>query len=546
MSEKAIVLDDLPPTWVLTTLGKVIDYGRTVKAEPTEFDDDDWILELEDIEKDTSRILSRATFADRRSKSTKNRFEVGDVLYGKLRPYLNKVLLADRSGYCTTEIVPLKSGSHLDPRFLFYGLKHPTFLAYVEAESHGMNMPRLGTETGRAAPFVLAPRAEQKRITDQLDAMLARVNACNDHFEGIPTTLKRFRQAVLASAISGTLTEEWRLPAGTDETCQVIRLGDDVVFVPSSWVVGTIADVVTPDRPLCYGVVQPGTEAVGGTPLIRVQDLARGRVLSKQLRTISGEVDAEYKRSKVSAGDLLVSVVGTIGRTAIVPDGLVANIARAIAKISCRSSVLSGWVNIWLSSDSLQWRLVSSSKEVARKTLNLSDLAATPVVIPKLDEQAEIVRRVESLFAIADRLESRCAAARAQMARLTPLLLAKAFRGELVPQDPNDEPASALLARIAAERTSAIPSPRTRTARRLTARASKENAVMTKSRQDDDVKGQPYLARHLRLLGGTASAEALFKASELPVADFYKQLAWEMAQGHVNDGQGVLEASDAA
>ena len=116
-----------------------------------------------------------------------------------------------------------------------------------------MNMPRLGTETGRAAPFVLAPRAEQKRITDQLDAMLARVNACNDHFEGIPTTLKRFRQAVLASAISGTLTEEWRLPAGTDETCQVIRLGDDVVFVPSSWVVGTIADVVTPDRPCPSG-----------------------------------------------------------------------------------------------------------------------------------------------------------------------------------------------------------------------------------------------------------------------------------------------------
>ena len=69
---------------------------------------------------------------------------------------------------------------------------------------------------------------------------------------------------------------------------------------------------------------------------------------------------------------------------------------------------------------------------------------------------------------------------------------------------------------------------------------------MTKSRQDDDVKDKPYLARHLRLLGGTAPAEALFKASELPVADFYKQLAWEVAQGHVNDGQSVLEAADAA
>ena len=69
---------------------------------------------------------------------------------------------------------------------------------------------------------------------------------------------------------------------------------------------------------------------------------------------------------------------------------------------------------------------------------------------------------------------------------------------------------------------------------------------MTKSRQDEDVQGKPYLAQHLRLLGGSASAEALFKVSELPVADFYKQLAWEVAQGHVRDGKTVLELADAA
>lgn len=69
---------------------------------------------------------------------------------------------------------------------------------------------------------------------------------------------------------------------------------------------------------------------------------------------------------------------------------------------------------------------------------------------------------------------------------------------------------------------------------------------MTKSRQDEDVQGQPYLARHLRLIGGAAPAEALFKASELPVADFYKQLAWEVANGHLRDGKTVLELGDAA
>jgi type I restriction enzyme S subunit len=84
--------------------------------------------------------------------------------------------------------------------------------------------------------------------------------------------------------------------------------------------------------------------------------------------------------------------------------------------------------------------------------LNLADVRRVPIPLPPLEEQREIVRRVEALFAFADRLEARYLAARKQVDKLTPSLLAKAFRGELVPQDPNDEPASALLERIRAER----------------------------------------------------------------------------------------------
>ena len=127
------------------------------------------------------------------------------------------------------------------------------------------------------------------------------------------------------------------------------------------------------------------------------------------------------------------------------------------------------------------------------------------------------------------------------------LTLAKAFRGELVPQDPNDEPASALLARIVNQRTASAAEPKARLPRRARAtRAPKEAAAMTKSRQDHDVMGRPYLAQHLRRLGAPTPAEALFKVSELPVADFYKQLAWEVAHGHVQDNQTTLEPGHAA
>ena len=148
---------------------------------------------------------------------------------------------------------------------------------------------------------------------------------------------------------------------------------------------------------------------------------------------------------------------------------------------------------------------------------------------------------------LASEIERRHVASARLVLRLTPLTLAKAFRGELVPQDPDDETASALLARITAQRdvpasVAAASTPR----RGRPPRAPKETATMTKSRQDDDVLGKPYLAGHLRRIGTPANAEALFKAAELPVADFYKQLAWEVAQGHVKDNQTTLEPGHAA
>jgi type I restriction enzyme, S subunit len=194
---------ELPPSWLRLKLGDVISYGKAERAEPGDIPVDAWVLELEDIEKDTSKLLQRLTFAQRQSKSTKNRFSAGDVLYGKLRPYLNKVIMADEDGYCTTEILPLPSNQAIHGRYLFYWLRHPEFLEYVVSVSHGLNMPRLGTEAGSQAPLVLAPLNEQQRIADKLDALLARVDACRERLDRVPPILRRFRQAVLAAATSG-------------------------------------------------------------------------------------------------------------------------------------------------------------------------------------------------------------------------------------------------------------------------------------------------------------------------------------------------------
>jgi type I restriction enzyme S subunit len=219
--------------------------------------------------------------------------------------------------------------------------------------------------------------------------------------------------------------------------------------LPSSWQWTNLQFLMSPDETFCYGVVQPGLDDPKGVLLIRAGDLKKGTVDLTNLRRIPIVVDAEYRRSKLKGGEILVTVVGAgIGESSIAPQiAAGCNIARAVAKLPIRE-ISAEYVHFWMLSSTAIQMMKGDAREVARPTLNLEQLKYLPVPIPGLDEQAEIVRRVKALFALADRIEARCTVARAQAQRLAPLVLAKAFRGELVPQDPNDEPTSELLARI--------------------------------------------------------------------------------------------------
>jgi type I restriction enzyme, S subunit len=467
MNEASINQAELPFTWALTNLGAVVNYGRTSKAEPHEIADGDWVLELEDIEKDSSRLLQKMTFLQRQSKSTKNRFDAGDVLYGKLRPYLNKVLIAGEPGYCTTEILPLKAGSHIDNRYLFYWLKHPVFLKYVEAESHGMNMPRLGTETGKAAPFVLAPRSEQTRIANQLDTLLNRIQACNDRFDAIPALLKRFRQTVLTAASTGDLTRDWResQPAAVGGAAREIKLRLEARRDRHS----------AKSKSKFKEPVQP--------------DLTHWRLelpepwLVESVSAFSECLDhvrVPVTKDKRATAERLYPYFGANGQVDMVDDFLfddelvmVTEDETFYGRVKPIAYRFSGrcWVNnhahVLLAGDRVRADYLCFSLmhydvqpwltgTTGRAKLTQGALNALPLAVPPQAEMVEIVRRVNSMFALADRIEARCTAARAQAQRLTPLVLAKAFRGELVSQDPNDEPASALLARIASSNTAVV------------------------------------------------------------------------------------------
>jgi type I restriction enzyme S subunit len=164
---------ELPNGWNWTRLGYVTNYGDAPKVEFEDVREDTWILELEDIERTTSKLLAKVLVGSRQFKSTKNRFPAGAVLYGKLRPYLDKVLVADSPGVCSTEISPISFFKHIEAGYLRWYLKSPYFVAYANGSTHGINLPRLRTNAAREALFPFPPATEQCQIVAKVDELMA-------------------------------------------------------------------------------------------------------------------------------------------------------------------------------------------------------------------------------------------------------------------------------------------------------------------------------------------------------------------------------------
>ena len=167
--------EELPDSWSVCCLGELCDYGNCTNIDTADIADSAWILDLEDIEKDSGVVLQKVRQGERNAGSTKHRFHKGQVLYSKLRPYLNKVVLADEDGYCTSEILPLEFERNILPQYARYFLMSPAFLRYANKCSYGVKMPRLGTADGKKAIISVPPVKEQKRITMAIELAFAQL-----------------------------------------------------------------------------------------------------------------------------------------------------------------------------------------------------------------------------------------------------------------------------------------------------------------------------------------------------------------------------------
>ncbi len=320
------------------------------------------------------------------------------------------------------------------------------------------NIAHLGAERFSGMPFPLAPLPEQKRIADKLDALLARVDACRERLDRVPGTLKRFRQSVLAAATSGELTREWREQRGQSQT---------------NWVASTVEQV-------CEQIVDcPHSTpkwTMDGEVCLRTTNLFVTGLYLGEVRRVSETTYKERTARLIpTAGDIVYSREGGIlGIACEIPVGLRTCLGQRMMLMRPRAaSIRSGFLALVLNAPSTTAVVRELTGGTASPHLNVGDIKRFTVPLPTTEEQDAILERTDALLGVASAIEHRVNGAVRTAERLRESALATAFRGDLVPQVPSDEPASQLIERCrephASEDVGMVPG-KARDLRRPTAR----------------------------------------------------------------------------
>jgi len=328
-----------------------------------------------------------------------------------------------------------RSNGSIDPRFLMYQLKHLASSGELQELFTGTTIKHLTRESLARLEVLVPPLAEQKRIADKLDRLLAAVDTCKTRLDAIPTILKRFRQSVLAAATSGELTEEWRENNG-------------VAFNWKESDLQAVATIGTGSTPLRSN---SAFYSVSGTPWVTSAATAQP-IVRESIEYVTDAAITEYRLRKYPIGTLLVAMYGE-GKTRgqVTELGIEATINQACAAIVVDAKkVEPRFVKLSLQANYFQMRELAEGGN--QPNLNLSKIKEFPLVFPlDMREQIETACRADGLFAYADRVESWLTTARTKVECLASSLLAKAFRCELISQDPNSESAVALAASIPAD-----------------------------------------------------------------------------------------------
>ena len=424
----------------------------------------------------------------------------GDILLSITADLGMVALIPDQLGeaYINQHIALTRPMNSICGQYLAWYLTSDLVQRQWRGLQRGATKIGLGLDDVTSIHVALAPLPEQERIVAEIEKQLTRLDAAIAALESVQAKLKRYRASVLKTACEGRLVpteaelaraekrdfesadallervlierrdawereqlekmerahkepkdDRWKAKYKEPSPPDVKGLTD----LPEGWTWATVEQINFASRPCAYGVLQPGDHVDDGVPLIRVGDIDAGQINQADLKLVAPEIAARYPRTRLYGGEVLITLVGTIGRTAVVPESLAgANTARAVGVMSIQDGFEPEWIEVWFRNPAKILEMVRASHEVARRTLNLEDVRSATVAAPPQAEQLRIVDEVEARLSVVDKQEAAIGRSLARAIRLRQSILKRAFEGKLVPQDPNDEPASVLLERIRSER----------------------------------------------------------------------------------------------
>ena len=463
----------LPEGWAFATLGDVGRYINGRAFKPSEWEDKGLpIIRIQNLTGTSSKF-------NRCSNEVEDRYYVknGDLLISWSASL--GVFIWDGSDALLNQHIFRVEPNHdlVTKKILFYVSKY--VLRELEKKTHGTGMVHVTKGMFEETKIPLPPLNEQRHIVAKLEKLLSQANASKEHLAKVPALIKQFRQSVLATACSGRRTEDWRrehpdvTPARelleyifrrrldeADTPAKKQRIKDiysyreeqDSVPLPPGW------EYITLDK-LCksfqYGSSKKSMPE-GKIPVLRMGNLQNGEIDWNALVYTSNEEEIEKYSLELEPGTVLFNRTNSpelVGKTAIYRGERPAIFAGYLIRINNYQELDSEYLNYCLNTTQVKEHCLRVKTDgVSQSNINAQKLGKFEIPFCSLEEQQEIVRCVDTLFKVVKSIEDRYNKANSQVDNLTKSLLAKAFRAELVPQDPNDEPASVLLERIKKER----------------------------------------------------------------------------------------------
>jgi type I restriction enzyme, S subunit len=346
-------------------------------------------------------------------------------------------------------LIRLRVNDLIEPKYLWSFLQSNDYWSQIQMVSKGTAQPGANATILSQVRVPIAPRREQRRVVAKIDSLSAKSGRARDHLDHLSRLVEKYKQAVLAAAFGGDLTREWRKRAGIVDGVPIeaeIELPYRQVFAaPSSWMLRSFSEVCE---------IQGGSQPPKSTFEYKA---AAHLIRLVQIRDYKSDdhvtyIPRELARRFCSTDDIMIGRYGPP----------IFQILRGIAGAYNVALMKAVPVDTLIGREFLFWYLnfphlrsfveFKSERTAGQDGVNKDHLLRWPVLLPPLNEQVEIVQRIESALNWIDRLASEATNARRLVDHLDQAVLAKAFRGELVPQDTSDEPASVLLERIRAER----------------------------------------------------------------------------------------------